>query len=543
MKLKHIFTAVAAALVIAVGCEKETVSQLAEVQVSSSYVSISQNGGAASINITANDSWSFSDVPSWLTVSPLNGGAGQQSINFQAEQTFDGRTQEIHLNCGGKTQNIIVIQGLPVISPATCAEIIAGPDKQYQVTGICTKIANTQYGNWYLDDGTGEIYVYGTVDATGSYNWAKFNIEVGDEVTVSGPKQVYNGTVELVDATFISVNKSLIKVAGMDPEDGIIPTAGGDITFTLENKGNGIDFEIPLEYSSWLSIKSISGNKVKLHAEANTAGPRNAILVFKTTDGKKEYTAETTISQLGASGSKELPFTVAEAIEYCNTLSGDSTTEFYVKGIISEIANNGLFGSFGNATFWISDDGEYHNDATLDFEAYRVLWLDNQKWVEGNSQIEVGAEVLICGTLTIYKGTAETAQGKAYIETINGVYDEENGIGTKDAPFNTVGAIAAAKAGISSKVFVDGKISKIQSEFSQSYGTAIFWISDDGEYHNDKSLDFEAYSVYWLDNTPWVESNPNIALGDKVTLYGNITTYNGTCETSSKKAYVYSIVK
>lgn len=542
MKLKHIFTAVAAALVLAVGCEKETVNQLAEVQVSSSYVAINQDGGSVSINVIANDSWTVTDVPEWLTVSPLNGGAGQQSLNFSAQKTLDGRTQEIHLNCGGKTQNIIVIQGLPVISPATCAEIIAGPDKQYQVTGICTKIANTQYGNWYLNDGTGEIYIYGTVDATGSYNWSKFNIEVGDEVTVAGPKTVYNGTVELVDATFISVNKSLIKVASMDPADGVVATKGGDIAITLENKGKGLDFEVPLEYP-WISIKSISGNTVKLHIEENLAGPRNATLVFKTTDGKKEYSAETEISQLGASGSKELPFTVAEAIAYCNTLSGESTTDFYVKGIVSQIVSGGEFGSYGNGTFWISDDGEYHNDKTLDFEAYRVLWLGNEKWVEGNAQIEVGAEVVICGRFTIYKGTAETSQNKAYVYKINGVQDESEGIGTLKAPFTTVGAIAACQSAPASDVFISGKISKIVDQFSEKYGNGTFWISDDGVYHSDKALDFEAYRVLWLDNQKWVASNPTVTEGDKVVLKGKVTLYNGTAETSSGKAYVYSIEK
>lgn len=542
MKLKHIFTAVAAALVLAVGCEKETVNQLAEVQVSSSYVAINQDGGSVSINVTANDSWTVTDVPEWLTVSPLNGGAGQQSLNFSAQKTLDGRTQEIHLNCGGKTQNIIVIQGLPVISPATCAEIIAGPDKQYQVTGICTKIANTQYGNWYLNDGTGEIYIYGTVDATGSYNWSKFNIEVGDEVTVAGPKTVYNGTVELVDATFISVNKSLIKVASMDPADGVVATKGGDIAITLENKGKGLDFEVPLEYP-WISIKSISGNTVKLHIEENLAGPRNATLVFKTTDGKKEYSAETEISQLGASGSKELPFTVAEAIAYCNTLSGETTADFYVKGIVSQIASKGEFGSYGNGTFFISDDGEYHNDKTLDFEAYRVLWLGNEKWVEGNAQIAVGAEVVLCGKLTIYSGTAETSQNKAYVYKINGVQDEEEGIGTLEAPFTTVGAIAACQSAPASDVFISGKISKIVDQFSEKYGNGTFWISDDGVYHSDKALDFEAYRVLWLDNQKWVASNPTVTEGDKVVLKGKVTLYNGTAETSSGKAYVYSIEK
>ena len=546
MKLKNIFVSTIAVLAALVGCNKEEgPSYLDEIRVTSSYVSIPVEGGSGHIKLTATDSWEVTGAPDWLLVEPSRGTAGQEmDICFAAESTLDGRTCEVLLKCAGKTQRINVIQGLAVVSKATCKEVIDGPDsKNYLVTGICTKIANTQYGNWYIDDGTGEVYIYGTVDGTGKYNWSSFNIEVGDEVTVQGPKTTYNGTVELVDALFVSVNKSLIKVASINPESGVLPTAGGDITFTFENKGQGIGFEVPLEYTSWLSLKSISGNKVTLHAAANTAGPRDAILVFTTTDGKKEYTAETTVSQLGASGSEELPFTVTEAIEYCNTLSGESTSQFYVKGIISKIANNGEFGSYGNATFFISEDGEFHNDATLDFEAYRVLWLDNKDWKAGNAQIEVGAEVLICGTLTIYQGTAETAQKKAYIKTINGVYDEENGIGTKAAPFNTIGAIAAAKAGISSKVFINGTISKIQNEFSEGYGNATFWISDDGEYHNDKSLDFEAYQAYWLENTKWVATNPNIAVGDKVTLYGNVTTYNGTCETSAKNAYVYDIVK
>lgn len=544
MKLKHIFTVAVAALALATGCQKEPVNQLAEIQVSSSYVALNQNGGSTSISVNATTSWTVSDTPDWLTVSPASGGAGQQTINFSADATLDGRTQEIHINCGGKVQNIIVIQGLSVIAPATCAEVIAGPEgKTYQVTGTCTKIANTQYGNWYLDDGTGELYIYGTVDNTGAYNWQKFGIEVGDEVTVSGPKTNYNGTIELVDATFISVNKSLIKVASCDPENATIPTEGGVCTITLENKGKGLNFEVPLEYSSWISLKSVNGNVVKLQVAPNTAGPRDAVLVFKTTDGKKDYSAEFALSQLGASGSEELPFTVAEAIAYCNTLSGESTNDFYVKGIVSQISNNGEFGSYGNANFWISDDGEYHNDKTLDFNAYRVLYLNNEKWVEGNAQIAVGAEVVICGKLTIYNGTAETSQNKAYIYSYNGVKEETEGVGTLANPFTAFGAIAAANAGVKANVFVNGIISKIVYEFSASYGTGTFWISKDGEYHGDKAFDFEAYSVYWKDNQKWIESNPQIAVGDKVTLCGAITVYNGTAETSSKKAWVYDLVK
>jgi len=89
---------------------------------------------------------------------------------------------------------------------ATCAQIIAGAEEQiFRVTGVCTSISNTNYGNWYLQDETGEIYVYGTIKSSGVYDWASFGIEVGDIVTIEGPKMTYNNQVELVDATVISV--------------------------------------------------------------------------------------------------------------------------------------------------------------------------------------------------------------------------------------------------------------------------------------------------------------------------------------------------
>ena len=214
MKIKNILVSLVATLALAAGCNQlEPDHYLSEVKVSSSFVALNMDGGSASITVDATEGWSIPTAPDWLTISPTSGGAGSANVTFSAGKTLDGRTATVVINCGGKTQNINIIQGLAVVSPATCAEVIAGPDsKTYRVTGICTRIANTNYGNWYLQDATGEIYIYGTVDATGKYNWASFGIEVGDEVTVEGPKTTYSGTVELVDASVIKVNKSLIKV-------------------------------------------------------------------------------------------------------------------------------------------------------------------------------------------------------------------------------------------------------------------------------------------------------------------------------------------
>ena len=100
----------------------------------------------------------------------------------------------------------------PQVTTATCAEILAGTDGTvYRVTGKCVEIANTVYGNWYLEDATGKLYIYGTLDKDG--NAGKNNsidvwgIEVGDELTVEGERTTYKETVELKNVKVIEIKK------------------------------------------------------------------------------------------------------------------------------------------------------------------------------------------------------------------------------------------------------------------------------------------------------------------------------------------------
>ena len=100
----------------------------------------------------------------------------------------------------------------PQVTTATCAEILAGTDGTvYRVTGKCVEIANTVYGNWYLEDATVKLYIYGTLDKDG--NAGKNNsidvwgIEVGDELTVEGERTTYKETVELKNVKVIEIKK------------------------------------------------------------------------------------------------------------------------------------------------------------------------------------------------------------------------------------------------------------------------------------------------------------------------------------------------
>ena len=240
MKLKYIFASIVATLALAVSCEKEADHYLDEIKVSSSYVSLSTGLGAStSITVTATDNWSIAltgKQNEWLHISPTTGGPGETVVTFSAS-AGEGRSEEVIITCAGKSQRINVIQGLATVSNATCAQVIAGPDsKTYRVTGVVTSIANTTYGNWYLNDGTGEVYIYGTLDAKGNEkNFLSLGIEVGDEVTVEGPKTTYNGTVELVNVTVVKIAKSLIKVEEVDPADATLTKEGGEVTVTLDS--------------------------------------------------------------------------------------------------------------------------------------------------------------------------------------------------------------------------------------------------------------------------------------------------------------------
>ena len=352
MKAKYIFASLVAALAVLAGCQKEeTAHYLDEVKVSSSYVSVPLAGGANTMTVNATSSWTISGMPSWLTVSPTSGSTGETTVNFSAPAALDGRTAEILLTCNGATQRINVIQGVATVSNATCAEVNAGPDsKTYRVTGTVTNIVNTTYGNWYLEDATGSIYIYGTLDAKGgTKNFLSWGLEVGDEITVEGPKTTYNGTVELVDVTVIKINKSLIKVAEIDPEDAQLPVEGGSFTVTLDNKGNGVYVEIPEDAKDWLSIASVAGNVVTFRAAANQGGDRETTIVFKTTDGKKDYTAQQTLSQKGS---------IVEITAADFNAKEDGPALFKLKGVVTGIVMDKndptKYNKYGN--FYLNDD-------------------------------------------------------------------------------------------------------------------------------------------------------------------------------------------
>ena len=91
-----------------------------------------------------------------------------------------------------------------VPSDATAEEIAAAP--RYTLTGTITSCTNTSYGNFYLNDGTGEVLIYGLVGPNGETKyWATSGAKVGDDITVKTIRTVYNNAPQGKNATFVEV--------------------------------------------------------------------------------------------------------------------------------------------------------------------------------------------------------------------------------------------------------------------------------------------------------------------------------------------------
>ena len=360
MKLNRLFLTLAAIAATAVSCVKDELAQLDEVQVSQSYIALPTEGGSIDVTVTATDSWEITNIPEWLTVAPASGVAGKTVVTFSAEATSTTNESVLKLLCSGKTQLLTVLQmaekiELPI---STCAEVNAAEDgPTFKIKGTITAIENTTYGNMYVTDETGSVYIYGTLYEGAEKQFSKYGVEVGDIVVVEGPRGNYKGTPQLVNATILAIEKSLIKVESVDPETAELPIEGGILTVTLTAKGDGVEVVIPEENKSWISVSgmNVSGTSavVSFNIAENAGGDRSSELSFKTTKSGKEYTAVTSFSQKGA---------IIEATAAEINAAADGDTQYRITGYVSKVANT----QYGN--LYIRDhSGEVFVYGTNDF--------------------------------------------------------------------------------------------------------------------------------------------------------------------------------
>ncbi len=202
---------------------------------------------------------------------------------------------------------------------------------------------------------------------------------------------------------------------------------------------------------------------------------------------------------------------------YQNLAVGDTTIEKYtVRGIVKEIKEVNT-GAYGNATFYITD-------GTNDVYCYHVFaGADKEKFVS-SKQLIVGDTVTVKAILSNHNGTKELKDG--YIVRTSNTFDT-SGIdtSTKLVTVAEVLAMNLANGEITEGTYqITGTVSDI-TDFNTQYGNATFTIMD-----NSTTEELRIYRAYYLGGHSWTEGDPQIQVGDRVTLLGSIRNYNGTNE-------------
>lgn len=199
--------------------------------------------------------------------------------------------------------------------------------------------------------------------------------------------------------------------------DGVNNGAGsGSDGFNFESAGN---ISIPAAYIG-------EGNTAITVALRHTCDDSFSstweVQNFKMAEGTGEDTDNPDNPDNPEGGTAENPYTVAEAQSII--ANGSYTNDkVYVKGIISQIDE--VAPDFGNATYFISDDGSTNGQ----LEVFRGYYLGGEKFTSAD-QIKVGDEVIVYGALTLYVNdygeTPEISTG-SQIYSLNGTTSEVGG--------------------------------------------------------------------------------------------------------------------
>lgn len=180
---------------------------------------------------------------SWVSVAGISSNGKDASVKFNVAANSEGKRKTdivIKTVSGGKdyTAQFTLTQDGAIID-ATVAEVLKAEDglTQYRVSGYISKDKKSEFGNIYIKDATGEIYVYGVLDAKGqSKQWNNMGIHEGDIITVVGPKASFNGQPQLKN---VSV-ESFKTVKDLTIKDFLAKADDKETYYRISGKVSGI---------------------------------------------------------------------------------------------------------------------------------------------------------------------------------------------------------------------------------------------------------------------------------------------------------------
>lgn len=285
--------------------------------------------------------------------------------------------------------------------------------------------------------------------------------------------------------------------------------AGSTLTFTAPENIVKIEFEGKAVAFKEVTNKVWTGDAKEAVLEA-TGKNQLSKCVVTYGEAPAPVEPETPVEPAGE-GTLESPYNVAKALPLAEALDATGKVEgIYVKGYIVSIKE--ISTSYGNATYYIGDTPT----STTTLYVFRGKGLDGAKFTS-ESELVVGAEVVISGDLANYNGTSPQ------VNTGSSIVSYKAPAGTLDSPYTAAEALAIAK-GLDADtqvkdVYVKGKIFSI-GEINTQYGNATYTIGDSEE---------TAFSIFrgkWFNGEAFTAED-QLKVGDDVVVFGTIVNYKG----------------
>ncbi|MCR5017340.1 MAG: hypothetical protein K6A64_00900 [Bacteroidales bacterium] len=193
------------------------------------------------------------------------------------------------------------------------------------------------------------------------------------------------------------------------------PAEGGNVEITVNAQGDWAIEGAP----DWLTVNPASGQAgeatVKFSAGAATE-TREASVSLNCLNKSQ------TIKVIQMTEKVEpATLSVKDALDIIKPLESGAVAPgtYRVKGIVCKITE--ISPSYGNATYYLSDDGSYSGKDKNDcnwIQVYRGLWLNGSNFTSGD-EFAIGDELVIEGQLMDYKGTPETKEKAAFVVSIS----------------------------------------------------------------------------------------------------------------------------
>lgn len=214
------------------------------------------------IDLPTSGKYYGSDVTiTWATSDETNAAIADGKLTLVIPNDAKEVTLTATIKCGDVTDTkTIKIKLSKVITPIKdilAMNVTADTTDKYIVAGVVTEIKNTTYGNLYITDAEGNtLYIYGLYDTEGKRFDAMANKPaVGDYIVVNSIVSVYQGTIQLKNATVTSItNPNTITE---------VTTIGSALTGDTTEKYlvTGVVDEIANTTYGNLYIKDEAGNK------------------------------------------------------------------------------------------------------------------------------------------------------------------------------------------------------------------------------------------------------------------------------------------